>query len=74
MQVVLVVGCRARVVIQLKLLVWTALVVYYVELYTDINMVAKHWGLDHSTVVMLLVARSVQAVAVTAAVISESSK
>ncbi|BDA42838.1 ATP-binding cassette sub-family B member 6, mitochondrial [Coccomyxa sp. Obi] len=71
---VLVVGCRARVVIQLKLLMWAALVVYYVELYTDINMVAQHWGLDHSVAVILLVARCVQALAVTAAVISESSK
>ena len=68
------VGCRARVVIQLKLLVWAALVGYYLELYTNINMVAKHWGLDHSVAVILLVARCVQAVAVSVAVISETSK
>ncbi|CAL8467522.1 g7060 [Coccomyxa elongata] len=69
-----VVGCRARVVVQLKLLMWPALLVYFLELYTNISMVAKHWGLDHSVAVLLLVARCVQAVAVTAALISETSK
>lgn len=74
MQAILVVGCRARLAVQLKLLMWAALFIYYIELYTDVNMVAKHWGLDQSVAVMLLAAKCAQAVAVTVALISESSK
>ncbi len=74
MQVILVVGCRARLVVQLELLMWPSLFLYYIELYTNINMVAKHWGLDHSLAVLLLAAKCIQAAAVTVALVSESSK
>lgn len=59
-------------VVQLKLLLWPALLVYILQLYTNIDMVAKHWGLDRTVAVTLLVAACIQAAAATGAVICES--
>lgn len=74
MQAILLAGGRASLVVQLKLLMWPALILYYLELYSNVNMVAKHWGLDYSLAVILLAARCVQSVTVTVALVSETTK
>lgn len=72
MQGVLVAAKRQGLSVRLKLLLWPSLLMYMLQLYTDIDMVANHWGLESTVAVMLLVAACLQAAAVAGAVICES--
>ena len=58
----------------LKVLLWPALVLYCWEAYTCILMVAAGWGVGRPLAITLLVTASVQAAAVLAAAVSESLK
>jgi hypothetical protein len=74
LQVTHYIGQKQGVVIQLKLLYWPALLVYLLQLYTVVNMVAKQWGLDKVLAVPLLVASSLQAATAVGAVFAETIK
>ena len=64
MQVVLCVGYQNRIAVQLKLLLWPAVLAYALEVYTWALMVAGDWGVKSSVALVYLVIGVLQLVAV----------
>ena len=67
-------GHRRGVMVNLKVLLWPALVLYCWEVYTCALMAAAGWGVGRPLAITLLVTASIQAAAVLAAAVSESLK
>ena len=64
MQVILYVGYQSRIAVQLKLLLWPAVLAYALEVYTWALMVAGDWGVNSSVALVYLVIGALQLAAV----------
>lgn len=64
MQVVLYVGYRRRIAVQLKLLLWPAALAYALEVYTWALMLAGNWGIQSSVSLVYLVIATIQLLAI----------
>jgi len=71
-QIMLLLGSRCRIAVQLKLLLWPAFVVYAVIMYTSLLMLVGQWGLDGTVAVVLLSVSCIQLAATTAAIIAQA--
>ena len=60
-------GYQNRIAVQLKLLLWPAVLAYALEVYTWALMVAGSWGLQSSVALVYLVVGSLQVVALVGA-------
>ena len=66
-QVALYMGYQSRIAVQLKLLLWPAVLAYALEVYTWALMTAGGWGMKTSVSVVYLVLGSLQLIAIAGA-------
>ena len=66
-QVTLYVGYQSRIAVQLKLLLWPALLAYALEVYTWALQAAGDWGVPSSVCLVYLVISALQLLAIAGA-------